>query len=578
MKKIAIGLLLLTAIAFAGWFALQPTHLLQTTYQPSDLLPEKTLLTVEMVDVKKNLEDFRTSRLGHNLAAIDFASVLREMDVPSRDIIAFEEAKTTILSNIDSPVFSELFGQETIIALQPLQKPLPPSPTPQYFLNSLVIISRPRHNADLLSFAAQWLNKDLAIEEEPYSHHTITRLKLQNGMDLYYTTLSDLLISSTNMEHIRHCLDLSEGEDISLSATAAYQKLQKDLRSAETALFSYTNTSALLEHFAALSEASALSQSEKSLQKDVTANLNGIHAIGSTFDINSPRRHTNRILCLVNRQDMAPVFRETFAIEPAPNRTLPMISSRPLIYYWTNTINLRAYMNHYIDNAYQRQQLENTIRQQLNMPADRLLEAFGGQWAMVLEDLSINGFIPVPKMALLAEVADQETVSSLLQTTFQRPNVRYLQESFQGTTIHSAQLPMGIALQPAYAFYNGFCILASHPGMIKQMMSPESNTARLTAAEAFQKINEGLTDHNNNIAFIQSDQLIEKLQSLMGWSSNMLAMQGKNGQKSRIMINQVINPILDGFKMYKAIGARTRFGEDTIEMLNVYQVDNEPRS
>jgi hypothetical protein len=276
---------------------------------------------------------------------------------------------------------------------------------------------------------------------------------------------------------------------------------------------------------------------------------------------------------------MSPVFKQTFSIHPDQNQTLAMIPRHPLVYYWTNTLHLETYLQHALRNPEQRRQLENNLRKQLDITPEQLMKAFGSQWAVILEDIRINGFLPIPKLVLLLEVADQDTVSRLLQTTLQKSEMRYLQESFRGKTIHSAQLPMGIALQPAYTFLNGFCILGSHPDMLKQVLASQEEQVELTAADRFEDVEEGLTEPNNHIAFIRSNKFIEEIQGLMAWGSNMLAMKGNAAsRKHRIMMEQIINPILDGFKVYNDIGLRTRFGENTIETLTVYRVKPQPAS
>jgi hypothetical protein len=580
MKKIATGCFILIVIFFAGWFFLQPRQLLETSFQPSDLLPETTLMTLEMMNVEGNLQSFRNSRLGKNLAAMDYPLLLEQLGVSRHDIIAFENARKTLLSNLKNPLFNELFGKETALALLSFDQPLPVFPVPEYFLNRMLIISRPRHNTNLLSSVAQWLGKDLDIRKEVYRQHHITRIELDNKMPLYCTSLNDLFIASTDMQTLCRSLDVSEGLEIALSDNNAYQNLSRQLRSSENAVFSYVNPAELRKKLLLSSRSvSHLSDRAMDWQKDLSSNLKGIYAIGSIFDIHNSQCHTSRVVCLVDKENMAPVFRQTFSIDPAQNQTLSMIPSHPLLYYWSNTFHLETYLQHSLHHPKQRQQLENNFQEQLGITPEQLMKALGKQCAVVLKDIRIDGFIPIPKLVLLMEVTDQKTVSRFLRATFQKSGLRYRQESFMGKIIHSAQLPMGIALEPAYTFFNGFCILGSHPEMIKQVLSKQQEKDEFTATDIFKDVNQGLTDANNHISFIRNDILIEKIQGLVEWGNHILVMKGDtSSRKYRIMTEQLFHPIIDGFRIYDTIGIRTRFGENTLENLTIYHINGQPAS
>ena len=74
--------------------------------------------------------------------------------------------------------------------------------------------------------------------------------------------------------------------------------------------------------------------------------------------------------------------------------------------------------------------------------------------------------------------------------------------------------------------------------------------------------------------FVKFDQLIDKTKELIIWGRNMMVLkdQGK-AEKAAIVINGVINPALDGLKMYRTIGSRTFTKENEIEADIYYKID-----
>ncbi|MCK4619704.1 MAG: hypothetical protein KAT52_07140, partial [Desulfobacterales bacterium] len=100
------------------------------------------------------------------------------------------------------------------------------------------------------------------------------------------------------------------------------------------------------------------------------------------------------------------------------------------------------------------------------------------------------------------------------------------------------------------------------------------NGDNITTDKDFLAVNKGLTDKNNNIMFVKFDQLIDKIKELVIFGRNMMVLkdQGK-AEKTAIVISGVINPALDGLKMYRTIGSRTFTKEDEIEADIYYKID-----
>jgi hypothetical protein len=129
-------------------------------------------------------------------------------------------------------------------------------------------------------------------------------------------------------------------------------------------------------------------------------------------------------------------------------------------------------------------------------------------------------------------------------------------------------------VQPAYAFFNGFCIVSINHQLIKDIISTYKNADNITTDKDFLAVNKGLTDKNNNIMFVKIDQLIDKIKELVILGRDMIAFKDQGeAEKAAIVISGVINPALDGLKMYKTIGSRTFTKEDEIEADIYYKID-----
>ena len=147
-------------------------------------------------------------------------------------------------------------------------------------------------------------------------------------------------------------------------------------------------------------------------------------------------------------------------------------------------------------------------------------------------------------------------------------------EEFNDIKINYIMLPFGNDVQPAYAFFNGFCIVSINHQLIKDIISTYKNGDNITTDKDFPAVNKGLTDKNNNIMFVKFDQLIDKIKEIVIFGRDMIVLKDQGeAEKAAIVISGVINPVLDGLKMYRTIGSRTFTKEDEIEADIYYKID-----
>ncbi|MBW2167459.1 MAG: hypothetical protein JRG74_15665 [Deltaproteobacteria bacterium] len=116
MKKVIIFIVVLGLVAIGTSYLLKPAH---KEVKPAKLLPADTLLMVELVNLEKSIDGFKSGKLGQKLKEIDLTGVMQNLEVPIKAIEEYEKTKSAVLSTLDSMLFKELFGQETVLAVLP---------------------------------------------------------------------------------------------------------------------------------------------------------------------------------------------------------------------------------------------------------------------------------------------------------------------------------------------------------------------------------------------------------------------------------------------------------------------------
>lgn len=574
MKKIIIFIVVLGLVAIGTSYFLKTAH---KEVKLAKLLPADTLLMIELVNLEKSIDGFKSGKLGQKLNEIDLTGVMQNLEVPIKSIEEYKKTKSAVLSTLDSMLFKELFGQETVLAILPLKiEHLTPEGLKKA-LGSLVLISRPKSSAELVEFVNQILTKNLKFQTEVYAGYEIKSFDLDYDMTVYYSLTDGLLIATLDRQAIITCLDLRKNQQPSLDQNKYYQNLRSKLASSGTKTFVYNNTKKMYESILNISRLIIKEEEFYDMERSLAA-FNGLKAIGyASYDDGSDLLQ-NRTLVMIDKKGLEPVYAKVYFTEPEENKTLQMVPDNTLVYYWANNLYLKSFWDIYFENQYlndeEKESMKTSLEKEMGISFDEVFQALGNQFGLILTDIDTGGPLPIPKLTFFVETANQDTVAKLIDSVTQKSGMVLQKEEFNNIKIRYIILPFGNEVQPAYTFFNDFCIVSINHQLIKNIISTYKNGDNITTDKHFLAVNKGLTDKNNNIMFVKFDQLIDKIKELIILGRNMIVFKDQvKAEKTAIIISGVINPALDGLKMYRTIGSRTFTKENEIEADIYYKID-----
>ncbi len=574
MKKVVILIVVLGLVAIGTSYLLKPAH---KEVKPAKLLPADTLLMVELVNLEKSIDGFKSGKLGQKLKEIDLTGVMQDLEVPVNTIEEYEKTKSAVLSTLDSMLFKELFGQETVLAVLPLKID---NLTPEGLkkaLGSLVLISRPKSSAELVEFASRILAKNLKFQTEVYAGYEIKSFELDSDITVHYSLADGLLVATLDRQAIITCLDLRKNQQPSLDQNEYYRNLRSKLASSGTKTFVYNNTKKMYESILNISRLIIKEEEFSDTERSLAA-FKGFKAIGyASYDDGSDLLQ-NKTLVMIDKKGLEPVYAKAYCSEPEKNKTLQIVPDNTLFYYWANNMYLKSFWDIYSENQYlndeEKESVKTSLEKETGVSFDEALQAFGNQFGIILTDINTGGLFPIPKLTFFVEIANQDTVAKLMDSVTQKSGMVLQKEEFNDIKINYIMLPFGNDVQPAYAFFNGFCLISINHQLIKDIISTYKNGDNITTDKDFLAVDKGLTDKNNNIMFVKIDQLIDKIKELVIFGRNMMVLQDQGkAEKAAIVISGIIDPVLDGLKMYRTIGSRTFTKEDEIEADMYYKID-----
>lgn len=575
MKKSLVAIVIVVLLAIGSWYYLKPRHV---RVIPADLLPHDTLLLVDLIDLEKGIDDFKKGKFGQKLKEIDLAKVMLELEVPKDVIEKYKKIESSVSSAIDSLLFKELFGQETAIAVLPIKIDHPKLEELKKALRSIVLISRPKHNADFTEFITRYLAKGSEGQVEVYGDYEIKNLNLDNDLSIYYSLADGLLIASFDSLSIKNCIHFKANQKESLAENKNYRDLRHKLVSTSIRSFVYNNTEKFCDYMLIIARSINPDGMKPADIERSLAPFKGIKAVGyAAYDDGSDLLH-DKALVLFDKCKMEPDYAKAYSFKPGENKTIQMVPEDTICYYWTNTMDTESLFNIFSEKMFPddkaRESKEAEFQKEFGGSLDEIFQALGNQFGIILTDVDMGGPIPIPKLTILFEVKNQETLVKFFESAIQKEGIGLEKEKFENVEINNIALPPGLGIQPSYVFYKGFCMVSVDRQMIKDMINVSNNGQGIIANVDFQNVNKGLTGKNNDIVFIKFDDLIDEIKELWEWQfSNITSKNKDTGAKCKIITDGVIYPFLDGLKMYKTIGSHRIIKENEIESETYLKID-----
>ncbi len=109
---------------------------------------------------------------------------------------------------------------------------------------------------------------------------------------------------------------------------------------------------------------------------------------------------------------------------------------------------------------------------------------------------------------------------------------------------------------PTLSFGKESIIVSSNREQIKRFLGAEQSRS-LADQESFRLLSGDILKPSHAITYLDVGQTTDMIKEMISWGGTMLAIQDRElARKSKVLIDELINPILDGLAMYSLIGSR----------------------
>ena len=383
------------------------------------------------------------------------------------------------------------------------------------------------------------------------------------------TRVKDLLLMGFNERILRRSLDFYDHGTSLLSEVKDYSQIAGECRNC--ASITYLNLTRSIEAFV---EKMHYSQNESliSVMPDMLKKFKGYERlIWTTWD--TKNYISQKAVLSFNRNEILPEYRELFTIEPTMTESYKRINGETIWYYWTNILRPHALLtlyNHGQDegsgDGHKRFIAE--IAEIAELSVEELFALVENDFLISVENSPEEQFIPIPHLLMALKTNDGEELLSVIKKITEHYDIPLIQQSFNGVKIYlwGGVLPTG-DLQPTFCITDNYFVFSSNRRQIRDFILDGQGYQALDGNPEFKRVNNGLTSENNSVNYIDSRNLAVLIKEVLSWIGTMIAIQDREAaQRSKILIDEMLNPLLDGLAMYSTIGMRSYTEENRIHI------------
>lgn len=534
--------------------------------KPESFVDEEALLLVTQKDLGKRIDEFTASPLGRAFAEINYQQIADELDSSLIDAEKLSSISQTVHQAIEHPLVKILFGREVTIALSPF-KPDASSLFEQQIIDNLLIIGRPKHSAKLIDILANLVPEKELVSETLYGGHVIRRFPLDQQTVLATTRVKDLFIFSVNEKLLRRGLDRYDNGGAGSLAQRPDFVMNKDTFM-KASLFCYLN---IFKMYQAASKTLHTISPDK--ESRLNAELEKFRGFRSGFfgAWKEKGKIIEKAVIRFAEDEMVPRVARKITAAPGKADTIFRVSEDTLLYYWNSQLDLDPFLeivnllggqgeNGHNDDIVQK------IATITGLKTEEIHRLAENDITLALKSIPVDQFVPIPSFLFSLKVPDRAKMSAAVEKLVDYYSIPLRKLKLQGVDALAWGGVMAVgSLQPTIAFVEDYLVVSSNREQIQEFIALPKKKKSLNQGPLYKSVAKSLSGKNSSIVFLNFAEITGLFKELVSWGGTMIAIEDRDvARKSKLLIDRVINPLLDGLAMYSVVGMRKYVEGDRI--------------
>ena len=537
-------------------------------------IPSDAQIVITQYDLKYRVAEFVSSPLGRTLAELNYDTVGKELGFSTAEIEQFYQLRDEIRATYQNPLVQMLVGREISVALLPFA-PDDSVDLNQQLMDHLLVISRPSQSARLMDVATWAISGDERVSTVRYGVHDITRFDLKNSSRLSVARVNDLVVMSLSERVLRQSLDVYDRDQPGLKENEEYQDKVDQFDGAS--LVGYFKFDGLVDlaNRVVLESSSANTQMRLLDKEKLDAYRSAI--FGAWRKENAI---VDKAVISFNPDRLDESSRTMLSSETSLPESHKQVPEDTIVYHWSNQFDPANLFDMVGD--------EQTVEQSSNyapvieditkvtgLTLPQLFDLFGNELTLAVRSLNEDQLVPLPRFLLSVNSNDIEQLQAITDKLINHYSIPVRRKTYDNAEIISWGGIIGIgSVLPALSFANDAVIVSSNRAQIRNYIGPQ-RTKSLAENPDFLEMGSDILKPSHSITFLDFALTTKMIQELVSWGGTMLAIKDRElARKSKVLIDDLINPLLEGLAMYSVIGSRKYHENDTIVFESFTRLDN----
>ncbi|MCW5211569.1 hypothetical protein VU04_01495 [Desulfobulbus sp. TB] len=542
MKKIFFGLCCLCCLCLVGslsYLILSPAPPTPQQGYYADFLPDDTMATISLYDMKGLSETFSQTSFGHFLSKPIMHEMMGEFEATYEDINGYNYFYDSVVHVMTNPIVEQVFGDDAVIALCPPNLKRLQKNTEQELKNSLLAFGT--------SSSAGWISKVARIilwnnvTNTKVSGLDMTRIMLDEQEVLYGYNDQGIVLLAYNPQRIVTALEQKTSKQNlqqteSFLATQAFWQEGQEEEQGTVYARSYFNMPLLHNLFTFFAQKKA-----QGVAQDIPRRETG----GEVFSTIST--------VLVGKQGELRVrIKEKFdpKVLPLPHdklkdikdMTSALLRKNTLFHYRIADFD-RMFFRRFLSSdgaERQYQNLERTVQKNIGISLNNILKAVGPRAGVSVHELVNIGMFPLPRTVFAFQVRDKKDASwavRKLRNALTKQGMEEHQKEVHGHRFsYWSMMPLE-ATHLAIALTDSMLYIANGESQLRTVLTekqaPESLMENMVQ-ELGETVGTCVADANVSAFFIRPKKLAEQVAPVAGWLTDMLlASTTSSGKKTQ---------------------------------------------
>ena len=528
-------------------------------------IPDNALVYFEQRDGAKVVREFTRSSLGKKFASIDLMQTGKKIGLTDSIISTLTEMRAFSAEARDSKLLQEVLGKKFALAFLPPIDQQQSTDFTDYIKNNIVFVAKPKHSAETLQFFTEGYARYVetySVSSAQYGKHHIQRLQIHEDI-LSIVIIDGMFVMSSNEKQLRRCIDTYDGELPALARKIAFIKIRKKFTTPDRFFYLPIED---MRKFIVGQTADLTFTGKELLQKELATTI-GFDNFGYG-SWNKKKKMIDKVLVQYKINEVNDVVKNYIDAIPVRSSMLSLTTENPMVFYWSNTIEFKHFFDYFEKSRKEDPQIEqfwSAVQDITGKNTREIATLLGDEASLILEPGPKDTFFSFPLGIFFVQVKNIPEMKIFLEKITDAYHIPVSEETYGPVRYRYWTSSPQDGLQPLYGFWGDLLFFGNSSNLLRMIVQRRIGDMSLLDNADIKDVDPGLSEKNNSVTYMNNVELITVLQKGLNLVAMTLVIEDREtASKVRAVIDEVVNPLLDGARMYGKSCTRSYFTPDMV--------------